>query len=1382
MTDPITILTGGFLGNITANALYDAGKWTLDKTRQWLTHQWFEPKSFEIIHKEIQKAFQKAWTDIASRYRDGGQWQRLSRDKQDLIQGRSQWLDRPDFQKRIFPQILSATELLAQTGKTNPVWLDRDTVNKELFQHLNQLGLIDGLPVDFEGLLHEYLLDGIVYHFIEDGIKRNEELRHVLFYQQLQILQHGQNVEQVQLEEVLAALEQLASFTRWQVDISQKLEQKLDEVKETIRDEARKVQEEVIAKFKDIVTPRLLQETRRIPPFLYLIDFLGREKELQEFATAWSQGIRAVLVYGLAGIGKSALVSQFLEKSAQVPGEDVFRNDFRLSPDFSSFARQLGIFLEMPAPPEETPEAYIFSLLASLRSRSCVLFFDNFEEALRPVPEVTPGVLHGRALKIKDPSLEKFLDQLLRTEHAARVIFTSRFRPDFGTANVYVQQVPHGELSGLPTADGRELLMRRKGDTSISPDEWLEVDRQLEGHPVALELFGQILQEGSFSVRELLTRVEKIEKANAQSPFMERLAEDMLDTLYVRLTDVERILLRRMSVMRLPFNPTACAILASITEMEAKAISDVLFRKCLFRRQDTLFHFHPLVQSYALNQLKIDASEPIESHLRAAEYYLMLDRLARPWQHENDTGTALEAFYHLQWFDEERAYDLLGEVATFLEQRGIAYYLQGSYADSEVTIRTRLLHLEKYKDRSDEDAQNYGRAQFHYANIVVKQHKSDNEALAAFQAATNYAPNHVPAWQAWAIMERDQGNIERARELFKKAVEVGPQHAPAWHAWAIMERDQENIEIARYLFENAVQANDRDPMTWQAWAVLERQQRNFERARELFKKAIAVGPRHVPAWQAWAIMERAQGNIEVARDLFAKAIEIDPHNAPAWRAWATMETEQRNTERARELFAKAVEVDPQHASAWQAWAIMESEQGNIERARELFEKAVDVNPQHAPAWQAWAVLERNEGNIVRARELFAKSTEVDPRHVYAWQAWAIMERDQDNIERAGELFAKTAEIEPQNVLVWQAWAIMESTQGDVQRARQLFEKAVALDPHNALVWQAWAIMERDQGDLERARDLFESAVQADDRDPITWQAWGVLESKAGRYEQALEFLERSYAIEPNDPLTLHSIAIVHLRLRHIDKARTFLEKALELDPGNFILWFSLGDVELRARNYPLAEAHLRMALQLAPSDARAWSMLGDVQHKTNRDEDAEASYNQSIALDGSPRTKSWTYWKKAELLKRKADRTSHAELAYRSALELEPDNPDYHLSLGEFLYWHRRYPEAEAEYKRTLELAPENYYAMVNLAGLLARMQGRDDEAESLFSQALQLQPTDWRVHAHYANFLTWRSRYDEAQPHYLRSLQIREDARVREQYNQMIRKKSLSMDDHHTV
>ena len=105
-----------------------------------------------------------------------------------------------------------------------------------------------------------------------------------------------------------------------------------------------------------------------------------------------------------------------------------------------------------------------------------------------------------------------------------------------------------------------------------------------------------------------------------------------------------------------------------------------------------------------------------------------------------------------------------------------------------------------------------------------------------------------------------------------------------------------------------------------------------------------------------------------------------------------------------------------------------------------------------------------------------------------------------------------------------------------------------------------------------------------------------------------------------------------------------------------------------------------------------------------------------------------------------------ARASAKRALDLDPNLADSHLAQGVVLLTNDfKFAEAEAEYRRALELAPQNAGVTSNLATLIAVL-GRLDEAVPLKQQAIALDPLRAASHVGLATNLTALGRYDEAE------------------------------------
>jgi len=102
----------------------------------------------------------------------------------------------------------------------------------------------------------------------------------------------------------------------------------------------------------------------------------------------------------------------------------------------------------------------------------------------------------------------------------------------------------------------------------------------------------------------------------------------------------------------------------------------------------------------------------------------------------------------------------------------------------------------------------------------------------------------------------------------------------------------------------------------------------------------------------------------------------------------------------------------------------------------------------------------------------------------------------------------------------------------------------------------------------------------------------------------------------------------------------------------------------------------------------------------------ERLYAASLAArPGSPRL-----WVNLGVERFRANRNPEAEAAFRRALDLDPEDAEAHLGLGRALARRGRGREAEAEFREALRLRPRFPVAWANLCLVLAS-QGRDEEA-----------------------------------------------------------------------
>ncbi len=120
-----------------------------------------------------------------------------------------------------------------------------------------------------------------------------------------------------------------------------------------------------------------------------------------------------------------------------------------------------------------------------------------------------------------------------------------------------------------------------------------------------------------------------------------------------------------------------------------------------------------------------------------------------------------------------------------------------------------------------------------------------------------------------------------------------------------------------------------------------------------------------------------------------------------------------------------------------------------------------------------------------------------------------------------------------------------------------------------------------------------------------------------------------------------------------------------------------------------------------------------------------------------------------------------ARTAAESALGMGPSLAEAHVAKGNVLrLFDFDFARAEAEYRRAVELGPQNASALANLASLLADL-GRLDEAVALTQKAIALDPLRAVAYRNLANYLIQLGRYDEAEAALRKAIELQPHAAI---------------------
>ena len=578
----------------------------------------------------------------------------------------------------------------------------------------------------------------------------------------------------------------------------------------------------------------------------------------------------------------------------------------------------------------------------------------------------------------------------------------------------------------------------------------------------------------------------------------------------------------------------------------------------------------------------------------------------------------------------------------------------------------------------------------------------------------NFAMGHLYAELAGVYGNRSE-YVTKAIDHYKQALKLDPG--------------------ASFLFEELtdlyIQSGRLKDAVTEAEEVLRREPDNLDARRILGR----IYTRMIGDTQQGKINEDM---LHSAIEQYQKITAKDPKDLESWLTLGRLYRTASNSVEAEKSYTQALAIDPNSEEALTGLAIVYSDVGDTRKAIEKL-KAVtnkDPNPRTLAALaSSYEQLHDNKS----AADVLRKALDLDPDNSRIKRALARNLLYSGSFDDSLKYYNEIAADDPHDAEAQLRISEIYREKHDYAKARTTLDKAKALDPDNLEVRYDEVNLLSVQGQTDKAIEALKSLLKDTERKSYSegeksnranfLERMGELYRSANQYQSAIDAFRQIADLDSDAaPRAAAEVVDTYRAAKDFKNARAEADAALKKYPNDRTLKMVRASVLADMGKTDQAVSELRTLLT-GDRDLQTQLTIAGIYEKAKRYEDMGKVLDAAEKLAESKSEKEMVYFTRGAMYER-VKNFDAAETEFRKVLDLNPDNASALNYLG-YMFADRgiRLDEAQKLISRALELDPDNGSYLDSLGWVYFRL-NRLDDAEQMLVRALS-KIEDPTVHDH---------------------------------------------------
>ena len=493
--------------------------------------------------------------------------------------------------------------------------------------------------------------------------------------------------------------------------------------------------------------------------------------------------------------------------------------------------------------------------------------------------------------------------------------------------------------------------------------------------------------------------------------------------------------------------------------------------------------------------------------------------------------------------------------------------------------------------------------------------------------------------------------------------------------------------------------------------------------------------------------------LKKAIDQYQKVVAKDAGDTDSWLMLGKLYKVAQDTINSEKAYKKALELDADNEFALSGLAQLYSDLGDSKASVEMWRKLRDKDPR-PPVLRELARAYESARDYKAAAETLQQALAMVPRDPEMKTALAEDLLMSDQADEALKLYTQLAEAQPGDASLQLRLSQIYRQKHDLAKARGAGERARQLDADNLEIrYNEVKLLEAEgkspeaitqlKGILDTTAKKSYSEREQGSRVALLLELGEIYRSNE-QYPESLDAFHKAAQVNPDMASRVSTQVIETYRLeKDFKSALAESDAAAQKYPDD-------GDVKM-VRASLLADmgrtddaAAILKGLLDGKNDRATYLALAQIYDKGRRFDDEAAAINSAEKLSDGDDDKRTVYFLRGAMYE-KMQKLPESEAQFRKVLEIAPDDAGALNYLGYMLAdRNMRLEEAEKMIAKALQLEPNNG-AYLDSLGWVSFKMGKLDEAETLLRQALSRISTDPTVHEHLGDVCFQKGRLKDA-------------------------------------